>query len=402
MRRLNSRRLAVGDVLKWASLLIISPVPRHDILPEFPAAMKGLLYIVLSILLTMICWGIYGPVLKLGQDAMHGGGLRPFICVGLAYFAIAVVVPIMMLKMVGEKGHWSATGLFWSIFAGVVTAVGALGIIFAFTFHGSPVYVMPLVFGGAPVVNSFVTIHFSRAYKQIGPIFIAGLIVVVIGALTVMLSAPHPAPAQIAATAAGAAATTAAPTVAAPTHEWRDKALVILFTLMTALCWGIYGPTLHKGQMAMAGSRLRPFLCVGLAYFLIAVLVPYLLLAISPGLDPGEWNVSGTIWSLLGGAAGAIGALGIILAFNFGGKPIYVMPLVFGGAPVINTLVALTKSGTVGQVGPLFIAGLILVAAGAVTVLIFAPRPPAHGPSHALEPEVAEKEKEPAKLAPRE
>ena len=255
----------------------------------------------------------------------------------------------------------------------------------------------------SPVVNSFVTIHFARAYKHIGPIFIAGLIVVIIGAVTVMLSAPHPpAPQATAATTAGTAApaTTAAPTAkpaAAPSIA--DRAIVILFTLMTALCWGIYGPTLHKGQMAMAGSRLRPFLCVGIAYFLIAVLVPYLLLAGWPSLDPGQWTVSGTIWSLMGGAAGAIGALGIILAFNFGGKPIYVMPLVFGGAPVVNTLVVLTRTGAVNQIGPLFIAGLILVAAGAVTVLLFAPRAPAHAPAHAA-PELAEdKEKQPAELA---
>jgi hypothetical protein len=361
--------------------------------------MKGLLHVVLSILLTMICWGVYGPVLKLGQDAFspspdaHGGGLLSFICVGLAYFAIAVVVPIVMLKMMGEKGHWSATGLFWSLFAGVVTAVGALGIILAFTFHGSPVYVMPLVFGGAPVVNTFVTIHFARAYRQIGPIFIAGLILVIAGAVTVMLSAPHPPPPQATASTAASPASTAASSP--PAHGFRDKAVVILFTVMTAICWGIYGPTLHKGQMAMAGSRLRPFLCVGLAYFLIAVLVPYLLLALSPTLDPGEWNVSGTVWSLAGGAAGAIGALGIILAFNFGGKPIYVMPLVFGGAPVVNTFVALTKSGMVGEVGPLFVAGLILVAAGAVTVLVFAPRAPTHSATTAEPPTLAKK-KEPA------
>ena len=92
--------------------------------------MKGLLYVVLSILLTMICWGVYGPVLQQGQIIMQSG-LRPFICVGLAYFGIAVVVPVILLASVGEKGHWSATGIFWSLFAGVVTAIGALGIILA-------------------------------------------------------------------------------------------------------------------------------------------------------------------------------------------------------------------------------------------------------------------------------
>jgi hypothetical protein len=93
--------------------------------------------------------------------------------------------------------------------------------------------------------------------------------------------------------------------------------------------------------------------------------------------EPGTWsNISGTIWSLAGGAAGAIGALGIIMAFNFGGKPIYVMPLVFGGAPVINTFTTLFKSGRGFQdASPLFFAGLIIVAVGAVTVLVFSPKP---------------------------
>ena len=76
-----------------------------------------------------------------------------------------------------------------------------------------------------------------------------------------------------------------------------------------------------------------------LAYFLIAVIVPTLLLL--RWEEPGEFTFGGSLWSLAGGAAGALGALGIIMAFNFGGKPIFVMPLVFGGAPVINTFVSL-------------------------------------------------------------
>ena len=53
---------------------------------------------------------------------------------------------------------------------------------------------------------------------------------------------------------------------------------------------------------------------------------------------------------------------------------VHVMPLVFGGAPVINTFVALTVANTWGAIGPIFVAGLIMTAAGAVTVLVFAPR----------------------------
>jgi hypothetical protein len=88
------------------------------------------------------------------------------------------------------------------------------------------------------------------------------------------------------------------------------------------------------------------------------------------------------VWSLAGGAAGAIGALGIIMAFTFGGKPIFVMPLVFGGAPVINTFVGVIQAGNYGELHPMFFAGLIVVAAGAVTVLIFSPKGAPHAAPH--------------------
>src|SRR3984893_3438941 len=155
MLRPNSRRLSVRDVLNWGIRRASRHILPPRILSEFPATMKGLASVLGFVLLTMICWGIYGPVLTKGQVDMHSG-LRPFICVGLAYFVIAVAVPVALLKTTGEKGHWTATGLFWSLLAGVVTAIGALGIILAIGARGSPLYVMPLVFGIAPVVNSFV------------------------------------------------------------------------------------------------------------------------------------------------------------------------------------------------------------------------------------------------------
>ena len=115
----------------------------------------------------------------------------------------------------------------------------------------------------------------------------------------------------------------------------RNTLLLVVALVLTVLCWGMYGPVLQKGQLGMAVelgqvARLRPFVCVGLAYFLIGVIVPMLWLHFRG--EKGEWSIKGIIWSLAGGALGAIEALGIILAFTFGGKPIYVMPLVFGGA----------------------------------------------------------------------
>lgn len=154
---------------------------------------------------------------------------------------------------------------------------------------------------------------------------------------------------------------------------------VILTTAGIALavaCWGIYGPVLHEGSHHMGNSRLKPLICVGIAYFIVAIIVPVAALA-SQGQLRGDWNFPGISWSLAAGAAGAFGAIGIILALAYGGKPIYVMPLVFGGAPVINTLFSMYMSKAYRQgVSPVFYAGLILVIAGAATVLVFAPRAP--------------------------
>jgi hypothetical protein len=246
-------------------------------------------------------------------------------------------------------------------------ALGALGIILAFTFGGKPIYVAPLVFGSAPVINSFLTIYLAGRMREIGPLFLAGIVMVILGAVTVLICAPHKA-------AAGAATYV----------EFSRYVLQLLSIAMVAICWGAYGPTLHKGQAAMNNSRLRPFLCVGLAYFAIAVVVPNLILAAGPG-EASSYTPSGTTWSLLAGGAGAIGALGIIMAFNFGGRPVYVMPIVFGGAPVVATLASVIASHLTDKINAMFLAGLILVIAGSAMVLVFAPK--GHGPHPAPAPE---------------
>jgi hypothetical protein len=345
--------------------------------------MRNIVFVLPFVFLALLSWGLYGPVLHAGQHAMgdglHPSSLRPLICVGIAYFVIAVLVPLAVLWTKGERGRWSLGGTFWSLLAGVAGAVGALGIILAFKFGGSPVYVMPLVFGAAPVVNTFVTMWMTNTFKQAAAIFFAGVILVAAGGAGVLFFKPAAQPHAPAKTQADAEkpAPVAAPAPRATTPPWYLRVLFIpLAILMTGLSWGSYGPVLHKGQMNMDGSRLRPFLCVGVAYFAIAVLAPIPLLRAFQ--EAGGWNVSGVLWSLGGGAAGAVGALGIILAFNSGGKPIYVMPLVFGGAPVVNTLTTIAAQGSMGDVSPLFYGSLIAVIAGAVTVLVFAPRPAKH------------------------
>lgn len=353
--------------------------------------MRGPLLIVAAIALTVLSWGLYGPVLHRGQAGMSDvagqyARLRPFICVGMAYFVIGVVVPMALLLTRGEKGSWTARGSFMSLFAGGLGAIGALGIIMAFTFGGRPSFVMPLVFGGAPVVNSILTIYWAKKWKQVGPIFLAGLLMVLMGAVTVLVCKPKPGkhsatPVAVAEVADEADSETLVEEVEIEIKQAGSGAanlgLQLLSIATVIACWGAYGPVLHIGQSAMQQSRLRPLVCVGLAYFAIAVVVPWILLQ-GPLPEASSYSFSGSAWSLAAGSAGAIGALGIILAFNFGGKPMYVMPLVFGGAPVVNTLETLWVRGGFEGVPPVtlggFFAGLLLVISGAAIVLIFAPK----------------------------
>ena len=325
--------------------------------------MQGLPFVLLFTALTFVSWGAYGPLLRHGTMAMDHDGLKAFVGVGLAYFVIAVIVPFIVLRQKGEKGHWSVLGTTYSIIAGAVGAIGALGIIFALVFKGNPVYVMPLVFGFAPIVNTLVTALMGRSIRQIKPIFIIGIIAAALGAGGVLFFKPS-----------------------APSSDATPNFSVVALSIaVAALCWGSYGPMLHQGQMRMGGSRLRPFACVGIAYFIIAVAAPLVLLKAMPSISHGDWNLSGMTWSIIAGAAGALGALGIVLAFNAGGKPIYVMPLVFGFAPVINTFISLTEAKAWSRVEPMFWVSLGVVIVGAITVLTKAPKPQ-HAAAHAPHP----------------
>jgi hypothetical protein len=147
--------------------------------------------------------------------------------------------------------------------------------------------------------------------------------------------------------------------------------LWVLFALGAVLCWGIYGPALHKGQVQL-GNPLKALLCVGFAYFLIGVLVPAISLSSQGAL--GGFKAGGTIWATIGGALGALGAVCIIWAFKSGGLPNYVMPLVFGGAPVINVIVTMIEHPPKTAPNPLLYVGFVLASVGAGMVLYFKPQ----------------------------
>ncbi len=50
---------------------------------------------------------------------------------------------------------------------------------------------------------------------------------------------------------------------------------VLMFTALTFLSWGAYGPLLRYGTRRWWHDGLKAFVGVGLAYFMIAVVVPF-------------------------------------------------------------------------------------------------------------------------------
>jgi hypothetical protein len=144
----------------------------------------------------------------------------------------------------------------------------------------------------------------------------------------------------------------------------------ILFVAGAVLSWGAYGVLLHRGQVLL-GNPLKALLCVGVAYFLIGVLVPVAALSAQGGMS--NFNGGGLITATVAGALGAAGAACIIYAFRTGGLPLYVMPLVFGGAPIVNVLVSMTLHPPKSAINPMLYVGFLLASAGAAMVLYFRP-----------------------------
>lgn len=149
--------------------------------------------------------------------------------------------------------------------------------------------------------------------------------------------------------------------------------LWLVFVLGTIICWGAYVPTIHHGQLGFGSrnSALRAFLFVGVAYFLVSTgVLAYLLIFKT---EPMQLTKAGVSISTFAGLLGACGALCIVFAFKFGGKPIFVAPVVFAGAPIFNTVVSMIWDKPAKAPSPMFYLGIALAAAGAALVLMYKP-----------------------------
>ncbi len=126
-------------------------------------------------------------------------------------------------------------------------------------------------------------------------------------------------------------------------------------------------------------AGLKAFLFVCIAYALIGLAAAALL-----KMRGSNWSFTGDgiQWSLIAGTAGAVGAFTLVLALGAaaqtykGAAAAAVMPIVFAGAPIVNTIVAMTVHPPAGGWKSLpapFILGCVLAAGGAFLVARYAP-----------------------------
>ena len=85
-------------------------------------------------LMTVICWGTYGVCMHTGSMKMESpehGRIMAFLWVGIGLLT-AVIAPIIILKLKGGPiDFWAypAKGWQWSLIAGTLGAIGALGVL---------------------------------------------------------------------------------------------------------------------------------------------------------------------------------------------------------------------------------------------------------------------------------
>ncbi|MBM3822390.1 MAG: hypothetical protein FJ404_05810 [Verrucomicrobia bacterium] len=161
------------------------------------ASQPGLAWLFYS-LLTVASWGVYGVFLHTGQIGMSdpvNGRYKAFLFVGIAYFLTAVLAPLALLIAKGASWSYPPKGMWWSLIAGIVGAVGAFGVLLAFGAKGVPATVMSIIFAGAPIVNALVSIALhppAGGLNSIKPQFYLGIVLAAVGGCLVTFYKPNP------------------------------------------------------------------------------------------------------------------------------------------------------------------------------------------------------------------
>ena len=161
---------------------------------------------------------------------------------------------------------------------------------------------------------------------------------------------------------------------------------------LVALFWGLYGPTLSGARSTSRPPEwgpFKPYIFIGVAYLVIAIIGGSIMMktAFNDNFDFSGKYFPAMKWGFLAGCLGACGALALTFALTkAGGKPSYVMPIVFGGAVSVNAVAAYLSLHDGESVNPLMWVGMLLVAIGICLTAYHTPHghaPPKQVPEHA-------------------
>ncbi len=148
------------------------------------------------------------------------------------------------------------------------------------------------------------------------------------------------------------------------------KWLAVACALGVALCWGMYGPTLsHARAPKGEWGPFKPYLFIGIAYLVIAVIGGARMMTVAFNDKVDYWGTYAPArkFGFLAGCLGALGALFLTFALTkAGGKPAYVMPIVFGGAVSVNAVAAFLSLKQGETASPLMWVGMAFVAVGII------------------------------------
>jgi hypothetical protein len=149
----------------------------------------------------------------------------------------------------------------------------------------------------------------------------------------------------------------------------------VLFALLTALFWGLYGPALGQSRSALL-SPFKPYVAIGIAYLIWGILGG--LVGMWFKGDSFAFTGAGSIWGFAAGSLGAWGALALTLAMFSGGTalPHIVMPIVFGGAVTVSAVVSVLSSKGQVTTSPWLWVGVVGMAICIVLVAYNTPHAP--------------------------
>lgn len=167
--------------------------------------------------------------------------------------------------------------------------------------------------------------------------------------------------------------------------EFIKPYLPYIFALGTALCWGLYGPTLGKARIYDPESTpFKAYLGIGFAYLVIAIAGAIVVMLV---IGKDKWAYTPSVpWGFGAGLLGAFGALFLTLSMYSGGAriPHAVMPVVFGGAVTITAVFTIVASRGALHGSPMLWVGII--GMGISAVIVARNTPHAHPPKKPVEP----------------